>query len=178
MTSINLFSKVFLIISALFILSSCEPDETSDDKKDVDNSLVVGYWLLYEGQTLAINDKGDTVVTAELNPKVVAHEFLADGTYKGHDLTGTFASETGTWSIDVFKKDYKDIEDATLSITTPSSLANKGQLFIDEVGILKFNASSLYSHAGNKKSYLYLETKKYEVYPYKENWALYVYEKQ
>jgi hypothetical protein len=178
MTSLHLLSKAFLIISIFCIFSSCEPDDTSDDTKDADNSLVVGYWLLYEGQTLAINDKGDTVVTAELEPKVVAHEFLADGTYKGHDLTGTFASETGSWSIDVIKKDDKDIEEATLSITTPSSLANKGQLFIDVDGVLKFNASTLFSHAGTKKTYLYLETKKFESYPHKENWALYVYEKQ
>lgn len=178
MTSLHLLSKALLIISIFCIFSSCEPDDTSDDTKDEDNSLVIGYWLLHEGQTFAINDKGERIVTATLKPKVVAHEFLADGKYIGHDLTGTFPSETGTWSIDILKKDAKDIEEATLSITTPSSLANKGQLFIDVDGILKFNASSLFSHTGNQKSYLYLETKKFESYPYKENWALYVYEKQ
>jgi hypothetical protein len=176
MNSLN--SKLLLFIALLVFNTSCETEETINDTKANDNALIVGYWILTKGETFAINDKGQKIVTATLKPKVVAHEFLADGKYIGHDLTGTFPSETGTWTIDISKKDAKDIEEATLSITTPSSLANKGQLFIDTNGILKFSASSLYSHAGNQKSYLYLETKKYEVYPYKENWAIYVYEKQ
>ncbi len=178
MTYLNLLSKVFLIFSILCIFLSCENDDPSADTKVNDNSLVVGYWLLHKGQTFAINSHGEKILTATLNPKVFAHEFLADGTYIGHDLTGSTSGETGTWKLEVRKKDVNDIEEGTLTIMTPSTLANKGLLFIDIDGSMNFDITSIFSKQNNNKSSIYLETKKYEAYPYKENWASYSYEKQ
>ena len=80
--------------------------------------------------------------------------------------------------MEVKKKDEKDIEEGILSITTPSTLANKGMLFFDNDGSIKFSITSTYKRISDKKSVLYLETKKYEAYPYNENWAYYIFEKQ
>ncbi len=51
-------------------------------------------------------------------------------------------------------------------------------LFFDNDGSIKFSITSTYKRISDKKSVLYLETKKYEAYPYNENWAYYTFEKQ
>lgn len=167
-----------LILSIFFFTLSCESDDAITETENSDNKLIEGYWLLDKGETYAINSNGQKIVTATLKPKVVAHEFLADGTYIGHDLLGTGPNVTGTWKLVVTKKDVKDIEEGVLSITTPSTLANKGTLFFDDDGSMKFSITSTYSKSNNKKSSIYLETKKYEAYPYAKNWGYYIYEKQ
>jgi len=166
-----------LFFSVVLFFASCETEDT-DDQKTKANELIVGYWLLSKGETYAINTHGEKITTATLKPKVFAHEFLADGTYKGHDFSGTTQGETGTWKLEVTQMDGQDINEGTLSITTPGTMANSGQLFIDADGSMKFNISTIFSRINDKKSVMYLETKKYEAFPYSENWAYYIFEKQ
>ncbi|MBK8622573.1 MAG: hypothetical protein IPN79_12640 [Saprospiraceae bacterium] len=176
----NVFSislKLILFFSVFLFFTSCETEET-DDQKTKDNELILGYWLLAKGETYAINTHGVNIITATLNPNVFAHEFLADGTYIGHDFTGSTPGETGTWKLEVTKKEGNEIDEGTLSITTPGTMANKGLLFIDADGSMKFKIESTFSRPNDKKSVIYLETKKYEAYPYSENWAKYIFEKQ
>ncbi|MBK6565286.1 MAG: hypothetical protein IPL63_01180 [Saprospiraceae bacterium] len=177
MSFLHVTTKILLVLSILLVFASCEKEEVIN-KQNSDNELIVGYWLLSKGETFATNSKGEKIVTATLNPKIFAHEFLADGTYINHNLTSTSSTERGTWKVEVKKKDEKDIEEGILSITTPSTLANKGMLFFDNDGSIKFSITSTYKRISDKKSVLYLETKKYEAYPYNENWAYYIFEKQ
>ena len=156
--------------------SSCETDE-SDDQTAKDNALVVGYWLVKKGETYAINNDGEKIKTATLNPDVFAHEFLADLSYIGHDLVSNH-QEKGTWKLEVQFKDGSDIEEGTLSITTPSTMSGSGNPFADPDGSVKYKIATIFSKITNKKSVMYLETKKYESYPYKENWAYFTLEKQ
>lgn len=167
--------KIILIYSLFLAFSSCETDE-SDDQTAKDNALVVGYWLVKKGETYAINNDGEKIKTATLNPDVFAHEFLADGSYIGHDLVSNH-QEKGTWKLEVQFKDLNDIEEGILSISTPSTMSS-GNPFADPDGSLKYKISTILSKVTNKKSVMYLETKKYESYPYKENWAYFTLEKQ
>lgn len=168
--------KIILIYSLFLAFSSCETDE-SDDQTAKDNALVVGYWLVKTGETYAINNDGEKIKTATLNPNVFAHEFLADGSYIGHDFISNH-QEKGIWKLEVQFKDGNDIEEGTLSITTPNTVSGSGNPFSDPDGSVKYKITSIFSRINDKKSVMYLETKKYESYPYKENWAYFTLEKQ
>ncbi|MBK6364914.1 MAG: hypothetical protein IPF52_16080 [Saprospiraceae bacterium] len=103
MSFLHVTTKILLVLSILLVFASCEKEEVIN-KQNSDNELIVGYWLLSKGETFATNSKGEKIVTATLNPKIFAHEFLADGTYINHNLTSTSSTERGTWKVEVKKK--------------------------------------------------------------------------
>lgn len=176
MKLISFSLKLILALSLLLHFSSCETDE-SDDQTAKDNALVVGYWVVKKGETYAVNNEGQKIKTATLKPDVFAHEFLADQSYVGHDFV-TNHQEKGTWKLEVTFKDLNDIEEGTLSITTPSTMSGSGNPFADADGSIKYKIATITSRETDKKSVMYLETKKYESYPYKENWASFTLEKK
>lgn len=168
--------NLFFVFSLLLLLVSCQKEDTPGQTAK-NNELVVGYWLLKKGTSYAVNDKGITIITANMNPDVFAHQLLSDGKYIGHDLVSN-KTEEGTWKLDVINKDLNDIEEGTLSIYTPSSMSASGNPFADPDGSFKYQIATVQSKINNKKSAMYLKTKKYESYPYKENWVEFILEKQ
>lgn len=173
-------STALLVLFLFSTASMCNKEENSDeDNNGPEYTSLIGYWKLKNGQSFAINDNGQQIVTATLNPGVFAHEFLADGVYKGHNLTsGAPPAETGTWKLTVTALDGKDIEDGTLAITTPSTQSIAGELFVEADGSVKYSIASINNPVGGGKPIITLTTKEYEAYPYSKNWAVYVIEKQ
>jgi hypothetical protein len=178
MTRIIITYTTFLLLSLFSTASMCNKENAEDDNNDPEYTSLIGYWKLKLGQTFAIKDDGQQIVTATLNPGVFAHEFFSDGTYKGHNLIGTEPGESGTWKLTVTALDDKDIEDGILSITTPSTQSLAGELFVDADGSLKYSIASINNPADGGKPIITLTTKQYEAYPYSKNWAVYVLEKQ
>lgn len=168
--------KLFIVLSLLLLFASCEKEDAPDQTVK-NNELVVVYWLLKKGTSYAVNDKGITIITANMNPNVFAHQLLADGSYIGHDLISN-KTEKGTWKLEVLKKDLNDIEEGTLSIYTPSTMSGSGNPLADPDGSFKYEITTIQSKIDNKKSAMYLKTKKYDSYPYKENWVEFILEKQ
>ncbi|HMQ49476.1 MAG TPA: hypothetical protein PKA00_18510 [Saprospiraceae bacterium] len=167
-----------LAIAVFSTASMCQKSSDNTGDQEPENTSLIGYWKVKSGNTYAINSQGQQIITATLKEGVFAHEFFADGTYKGHDLTGTNPSETGTWKLEVIKLDGLDIKEGILSITTPSSQSIAGQLFVDADGSMKYSIATINNPADGSKPIFTLETKKYEVYPYAENWAVYMFQKQ
>lgn len=172
----------FPLLACVLLLSSafmCQKDDdgTAPSENPHFTSLV-GYWKVVHGQTFAKNEAGATIVTANLNPGAFAHEFFANGAYKGHVLVGKLTTESGNWMLTVRKTEGADIEDGTLAIKTASTVAEAGNLFVDADGYQRFTISSLNSVTGSGKSRIYLISKRYAGYPYAENWAEYAFEKQ
>lgn len=167
-----------LLVMALFTTASmCQKSDDSSNEEPAYTSLV-GYWKLKSGHSYAIDNQGQQIITATLNEGVFAHEFFSDGTYKGYDLVGSGPGETGTWKLEVIQLDGLDIEEGVLSITTPTTQANAGLLFFDADGSQKYAIASINNPADGSKPIITLETKRYEVYPYAENWAVYTMQKQ
>lgn len=175
--SIFNLSAIFLL-AILSIASQCKKDNDTTPDDGPEYTSLLGYWKLKSGVSYAKKEDGTTITTATLNPGTFAHEFFADGKYTGHDLTGNIPSESGTWKLEVKTLDGKDIEEGTLSVTTPSTQALAGEIFVDADGSQKFEIASINSPSSGSKPIITLTTKKYEAYPYAENWAVYVYEKQ
>lgn len=166
-----------LLVGILSTAAMCNKESDATPNEPEYTSLV-GYWKLKSGSTYGKKENGTTIKTATLNAGVFAHEFFADGKYSGHDLTGSLPSESGTWKLEVQMLDGKDIEVGTLSITTPSTQALAGELSVDADGSQKYEISSLTAPVGGTKPIITLISKKYEAYPYPENWAEYIFEKQ
>ncbi|MBL7825451.1 MAG: hypothetical protein JNJ57_02395 [Saprospiraceae bacterium] len=172
---ISLLHLYILVFTGLVSTSSmCKKDENTDPEF----TSLIGYWKLKSGKTFAINSNGQEIVAATFNPGTVAHEFLSNGVYKGHDLVGGTPVETGTWELNVTKLDVKDIEEGTLSIKTPFTQAMAGDIFVDPDGSIKYSISSIEKPIGGSKPIITLQTKAYEAYPYDRAWAVYVFEKQ
>lgn len=155
----------------LLVLISCSKDETKT-KDQLNAALVTGYWKLSEGKTFAVNSAGNKVVTATLKPGVFAYEILADGTFISHDLSGNnTASESGKWKLEVETTDAGGIVKGSFAIATPTTMASKGMLFIDNDGYQRFSITTI-------SDKLNLTTKKYALYPNAENWGEFHFEKQ
>ncbi len=77
--------NLFFVFSLLLLFVSCQ-EEDSPYQTAENNELVVGYWLLKKATSYAVIDKGITIITANMNPDVFAHQLLSDGKYIGHDL--------------------------------------------------------------------------------------------
>ncbi|MBK8390681.1 MAG: hypothetical protein IPL23_15940 [Saprospiraceae bacterium] len=164
----------------IFMIMGCGTpgEEIEDDKNDTFNQELLGYWTLAEGTSFAINDKGVQITTATLKPNTFAHEFFANGTTIGYDLTGHLPKEEYKWELVVRQNDVKDIEEGTLSFWNETTKQQAGELFFDSDGRLNYSITSLHKFSLTGKSRIYLKTKKYEAYPYKENWVELVYEKK
>ena len=175
----NSISKLTILFAIVLFstASQCKKDDDATPNEPQYTSLL-GYWKVKSGATYAKKDDGTTITTATLNEGVFASEFFADGKYTGHDLTGSLPSVSGTWELEVRTLDGKDIEEGTLSITTPDTQAAAGELFIDADGSLKYEIASINAPSDGSKAIITLTTKKFESYPYSENWAVYVYQKQ
>lgn len=168
------FTTKFLFVFTLFLhFTACETEDDNDQKTN-DNELITGFWVLKKGEARANNEKGEVIITATLKPDVFAHQFNADGTYEGFDLTGNTPGEKGTYRLEVNKKDNIGA-DGYLYITTPSSLASKGELFVEKDGSINYSFTTVKSDG---KTLLFMVTKKYEAYPYAKNWVNYEYEKK
>lgn len=172
----------FPLLACVLLLSSafmCQKDgDGTTPSENPHFTSLVGYWKVVHGQTFAKNEAGETIVTAKLNPGAFAHEFFANGAYKGHVLVGKRTTESGNWMLTVRKTDGADIEDGTLAIKTASTMTGAGNSFVDADGYQRFTISSINSVTGSGKSRIYLISKRYPVYPYAENWAEYTFEKQ
>lgn len=175
MNKIIIRASIFLSIFFFASASMCNKEEPNSQPE---YTSLVGYWKLKGGNSFAIKDNGEQIITATLKEGVFANEFFADGNMIGHDLTGSLPSEKGAWKLEVQKLDDKDIEEGTLSIYTDYSKENAGTLFIDAEGSIKYNIATINNPSQGGKPHMYLTTKRYEVYPYKENWVYYIYEKQ
>ena len=115
------FLPSFSIIIPLFLVTSCTKDDAQNNKDQKNASFIKEYWTLNEGKTFAINNQNNTVITATLKPEVFAYEFLADGTFKSHDLSGNGTpSEIGIWTLEIKSKDVAGITSGTLALTSPS----------------------------------------------------------
>ena len=167
----------FLTIALLSTASMCNKDDDNATNQP-EYTYLLGYWKLKSGATYAKKEDGTTITTATLNPGVVAYEFFADGTFTSHDLTGTFPSEGGTWKLEVNALHNGDFDNGTLSITTPSTQSMAGEFIVDADGSIKYSIEDISNLIDGSKPIFLLGTKKYEAYPYAENWATYEYQKE
>jgi superfamily II DNA or RNA helicase len=87
-------------------------------------------------------------------------------------------SENINWKLEVKKLEGKDIEDGILTLTSASTKAGAGEVWVDQDGSLRQQISSLDEPTGATKPRIYLVSKRIEVYPYKEAWVETTYEKQ
>ena len=163
---------------ALLILITTTSSMCSKDEEDTPNqnyTSLIGLWKVKSGTTYAINDKNEQIVTATIKEGVVGHEFLSDGSYIGHDYTGTTPGEKGNWELKITLLDGQDIEDGTLAISSPSIKQSAGDLFVDADGYIRYSIATIDQPIGGSKSVMTLTTKKYEAFPYNENWAVFVF---
>ncbi len=156
----------------------CHEDDADSSGKEPEYTSLIGYWVIKEGASYAKKADGSTITTATIKPGTVANEFFADGKFTGHDLTGSFPAESGTWALTVGQLDGQDIESGTLSLISPSSKEAAGELFFEADGSMRFEISSINAPVGGGPPIISLKTKTIEGYPHAENWAVYVYEKK
>lgn len=169
-----------LILLVCFVASSafmCSKEDATPVPEPEFTSLI-GYWKLQSGASYGINEKGEKKTTATMKEGVTAYEFFADGTFISHVLVGKPASEKGTWKLEVKRLDGKDIEEGTLSLTSPSIKGIAGELFVDKDGYMRHEIASINKSVASAKPRLYLKSKHVESYPYKETWVETIYEKQ
>ncbi len=167
----------FLTIALLSTASMCNKDDDNVTNQP-EYTFLLGYWKLKSGATYAKKADGTTITTATVNPGVVAYEFFADGTFTSHDLTGGFPPEGGTWKLEVNALQNGDFDNGTLSITTPSTQSMAGEFVVDADGSIKYSIEDISNLNDGSKPIFLLGTKKYEAYPYAENWATYEYQKE
>ncbi len=122
------------IFSLLFIsmLLGCSgtTEELENETKSRFEQELLGYWILVEGTSYAINDKGTQITTATFKPNTVAHEFFKDKTAIAYDLTGHLPKEEYKWELVVRQNDVKDIEEGTLSFWNETTKQQAGELFL------------------------------------------------
>lgn len=176
----NRFALLF-VMAFSFVVSSafmCSKEDTATVPVKLEYTSLIGYWKLKSGASFGINEKGEKKQTTTMKEGVVAYEFFADGTFISHVLVGTPTSEKGNWKLEVKKLDSKDIEDGVLTLTSPSTKASAGEIWVDQDGAMRQQISSLDKPTGATKPRIYLVSKHIEVYPYKEAWVETTYEKQ
>jgi hypothetical protein len=172
---------LLLVMAFSFVASSafmCSKEDTTITPVKLEYTSLIGYWKLKSGASFGINEKGEKKQTATMKEGVVAYEFFADGTVINHVLVGTPESEKGNWKLEVKKLEGKDIEDGILTLTSASTKAGAGEVWVDQDGSLRQQISSLDKPTGATKPRIYLVSKRIEVYPYKEAWVETTYEKQ
>ena len=170
------------IFSLLFIsmLLGCSgtTEELENETKSRFEQELLGYWILVEGTSYAINDKGTQITTATFKPNTVAHEFFKDKTAITYDLTGSFPEEKYNWELKVTQSDNSEIDGGTLTFWNDNTKSQAGQLFFDDKGRLTYDIETLSKFSTTGKARMYLKSKKYEAYPHKENWSSLVFEKR
>ena len=172
---------ILLVLAFSFVASSafmCSKEDAVIAPVKPEFTSLIGYWKLKSGASFGINEKGEKKQTATMKEGVVAYEFFADGTFISHVLVGTPTSEKGNWKLEVKKLDSKDIEDGVLTLTSVSTKAGAGEVWVDQDGSMRQQISSLDKPTGATKPRIYLVSKRIEVYPYKEAWVETTYEKQ
>jgi len=153
-------------------------EQIEDETKSAFDQELLGYWILVEGTSHAINDKGEQITTATFKPNTVAHEFFNDGTATAYDLTGSFPEDEYQWELKVTQSENSEIDEGTLTLWNEESGSLAGTLFYDDKGHLTYAIETLKKYSGTGKPRMYLKTKKFEAYPYKENWIFLTYEKK
>jgi hypothetical protein len=166
-----------LLVGLLSTASMCNKDEDATPNDEA-YTYLLGYWKLKSGASYAKKEDGTTITTATVNPGVVAYEFFADGTFTSYDLTGNFPPEGGTWKLEVNALHNGEFDKGTLSITTPSTQSMAGEFVVDADGSIKYSIEDISNLNDGSKPIFLLGTKKYEAYPYAENWATYEYQKE
>ena len=155
-----------LFVTIIFTLNSC--DDEADEKVQTNKTtqLILGKWTNKSGATFAINDVGEEIVTATLKPNVIGYEFFANGDLIGYEFV-TNTSEKGSWKLENVSQSDTELK-AILAITSPTFQASKGELSVDDDGYQRYEIGV---NTANPNTMNWITQKKYEAYPYKQNWA-------
>ena len=165
--------KILVVVAMLSFFSSCEEGGDVEEESNTVEKSILGVWTVKSGTVYAVNSKGETIVTATVRQGTFAHELLAGGKYIGHDYVGK-TTETGNWVLENPQVNGKEFE-AVLAISTPSTQASKGEIFIDSDGFQRFNLKA--ALVENKFQSINLFSKEYEAFPYEKSWIEYLFSK-
>lgn len=172
MTLLNFQIRLLFLFSILFYSTSCETDEDVQDNVNKFEQYIVGLWTIKSGASYAINEKGETIITATLKKNTFAHEILAGGKYIGHDYVGN-KKEEGNWKLEDITETNDEFK-ATLAISTPGTQALSGEISVDTDGFQRFKLSINIKSTPETMS---LISKEYVVYPYEKNWVEFLFSK-